>query len=398
MTMDKLSIADLDLRGRRLLLRVDFNVPLDGGRVADERRIVAALPTIRLALERGASVVLLSHLGRPKGRPEPQSSLAPIADCLRRHLGREVQFVTDCVGPAAEAAAFALVPGQVLLLENLRHHAGEEKPAAEPDFAERLSRLGDRYANDAFGTAHRAHTSMVALAERFERRAAGLLMAKELEYFGRALASPARPFWTILGGAKVSDKIALIENLLPRVDGLLVGGAMAYTFLVAQGVAVGGSRVEPERVELARTLLERAQAARVPLLLPVDHVCGKSLDAATERRVVDTSEIPAGWIGLDIGPRSVALFTDRILAAKTVIWNGPMGVFEWEPFAAGTWAVARACVESEALSIVGGGDSAAAAERSGLAERFDHVSTGGGASLELLEGRVLPGVAVLTDR
>jgi 3-phosphoglycerate kinase len=396
--MNKLSIEDLELRGKRVLMRVDFNVPLKDGRVANDQRIVAALPTIRYILEHGASLVLMSHLGRPKGEPDPAFSLAPAAACLGQHLGREVRFVSDCVGPEAERAAGELSPGDVLLLENLRFHPGEKKPEKEPDFPDRLARLGDCYVNDAFGTAHRAHASMVAVAERFDRRAAGFLMAKEIEFFGRALSSPERPFLTILGGAKVGDKIPLIENLLDKVDVLLVGGAMAYTFLASQGVAVGSSRVEAERLDLARELLGRATGAGVEMLLPVDHVCGRDFDEGTEPRVVDSREIPEGWMGLDIGPRTVEAFRGKIAVARTAIWNGPMGVFEWGAFSAGTMAIARACVESGALSIVGGGDSAAAAQQSGLAERFDHISTGGGASLELLEGKELPGLAALTDK
>jgi 3-phosphoglycerate kinase len=396
--MDKLSIEELELDGRRLLLRVDFNVPLKDSHVADDQRIVAALPTIRYALDHGASVVLMSHLGRPKGRVVPEFSLAPVAECLGGHLGRPVRFVPNCVGPEAEQAAAELVPGDVLLLENLRFHPGEQKPDQEPDFPDRLARLGDCYVNDAFGTAHRAHASMVAVARQFERRAAGYLMAKEIDYFGRALATPKRPFVTILGGAKVGDKIQMIENLLEKVDTLLVGGAMAYTFLKAGGVGVGSSRVEEDRLALARQILNRSASGGVEVLVPVDHVCGASFDESTERTVTDSCEIPEGWTGLDIGPRTVEAFGSKIAAARTVIWNGPMGVFEWGPFAEGTLAVARACVESGAVSIVGGGDSAAAAHKSGLADRFDHISTGGGASLELLEGKQLPGLAVLTDR
>jgi phosphoglycerate kinase len=395
--VNKLTIEQLDIEGRRVLMRVDFNVPLRDGVVTDERRIVAALPSIRHALGRGASVVLLSHLGRPKGQARPEFSLRPVAACLERRLERPVRFVEDCVGPLAEAACAALEPGGVLLLENLRFHAGEEKPDQEPGFDERLARLGERYVNDAFGTTHRAHASIVGLARRFERRAAGFLVAREIEYLERALAAPARPFVALLGGAKVGDKIGVVEHLLARLDGLLVGGAMAYTFLAAQGVGIGASRVEPDRLATARRVLDEAERRGVELRLPIDHVCGRELAEATESMVTAGAEIPAGWLGLDIGPATRAAFAERIAAARTVIWNGPLGVFEWPPFAAGTLALARACAESPALTIVGGGDSAAAAEAFGLAERFDHVSTGGGASLELLEGKELPGLAVLSD-
>jgi len=393
----KLSIADLELRGRKVLMRVDFNVPIREGRVDDDKRVVAALPTIRHALDHGASVILCSHLGRPKGQPRPEFSLRPVLACLEGHLGRSVAFAGDCVGPDAEREAQGLAAGDVLLLENLRFHAGEEKPGTEPGFAAALAALGNEYVNDAFGTAHRAHASMVAVAERFERRAAGFLMARELEFFGRILTNPERPFLALLGGAKVSDKILVLENLLGRIDALLVGGAMAYTFLAARGVSVGASRVEQERLELARKILADAQANDVDVLLPLDHVCGRELDAATEARTTEDESVPEGWIGLDIGPRTVSAYAERIATARTVLWNGPMGVFEWERFAEGTLGLARACADSEALTIVGGGDSASAARKSGLEDRFDHISTGGGASLELLEGKELPGVAALTD-
>jgi phosphoglycerate kinase len=397
--MEKLSVSDLELAGKRLFLRVDFNVPLKRGEVADDQRIRAALPTIRFALEAGASIVLASHLGRPSGGGrEPEYSLEPVARRLQELLGRPVGFVDDCIGAEAARRAAELKPGELLLLENLRFHAGEKKPDKQPEFATRLASLADCYVNDAFGTAHRAHASMVAVAGAFDRPAAGFLMAREIEYFAGALTDPRRPFVTILGGAKVSDKIQLIEHLLAKVDALLIGGAMAYTFLAARGVAVGASRVEHERLELARGLLQRATEVGVELCLPVDHLCGREFAADCERRSVDSAEIPEGWMGLDIGPRTIELYREKILNARTVVWNGPMGVFEWEPFSAGTFAVARAAVESEAVSIVGGGDSAAAAQLSGLADRFNHISTGGGASLELLEGRSLPGLAALADR
>ncbi len=395
--MAKLSISDVDLRGKRVLLRVDFNVPIRDGRVADDARIVAALPTIHYALEHGAAIVLLSHLGRPKGTVRPELSLAPVRDRLAERLGRDVAFVPDCVGPAAERAASALAPGDVLLLENLRFHPGEEKPDKEPGFAEALARLGDAYVNDAFGTAHRAHTSMVALALCFRERACGFLLQREIDYLGRVLAAPERPFLALLGGAKVSDKIPLIQSLLGRVDAIAVGGAMAYTLLAARGHRVGASRVEADRLELSRELDAEAQRQGVEIRLPCDHVCGREFALGTERCTVEGIDIPDGWMGLDIGRRTIAAFGERIRAARTIVWNGPMGVFEWPAFAEGTFAVARACAESGGLTIVGGGDSAAAAAAAGLTDRFSHVSTGGGASLEFLEGRELPGIAALSE-
>jgi 3-phosphoglycerate kinase len=396
--MNKLSIEDLDLRGKKVLMRVDFNVPIKEGRVDNDKRIVAALPSIRHALDQGAALILMSHLGRPKGEPDPAFSLKPVQDCLAEHLGIEVRFAEDCVGLAAEQAAAALKPGEVLLLENLRFHAGEKKPGAEPGFSDSLAKLGDCFVNDAFGTAHRAHSSMVGVAERFEKRAAGFLMMKELEYFSKALSSPGKPFLALLGGAKVSDKILVLDNLLERIDVMLIGGAMAYTFLRARGIPVGSSRVEEDKLDLAAGILAKAGQKDVDVLLPVDHLCGKEFAEGTESMVTDDEHIPDGWMGLDIGPKSITAYAERLRQAKTVIWNGPMGVFEWERFSAGTMEMARACAESDGVTIVGGGDSASAAKKSGLSECFSHISTGGGASLELLEGKVLPGVAALTDR
>jgi phosphoglycerate kinase len=395
--MKKLSIADLELAGSKVLMRVDFNVPIREGAVDNDKRVVAALPTIRHALDAGAAVILMSHLGRPEGQVKPEFSLRPVGDCLARHLGREVGFAEDCVGAAVESRVASMKPGDVLLLENLRFHPGEQKPETEPGFAESLARLGDVYVNDAFGTAHRAHASMVAVAGRFEKRAAGFLLVKELEYFSRALTDPARPLVAVLGGAKVGDKILVLRNLLDKVDRLLIGGAMAYTFLASQGVATGESRVEEDKLDVAAGILADAKKKNVDLLLPVDHVCGAAFEETAMPEVVRGAAIPAGWMGLDIGPETAAAYARAVAEAGTVIWNGPMGVFEWESFSAGTMGLARACAESSALTIVGGGDSASAAKKSGLADRLDHISTGGGASLELLEGKTLPGVAALSD-
>ena len=393
--MAKQTIRDVAWQGKRALVRVDFNVPLDGARIADDTRIRAALPTIEALREGGASVVLMSHLGRPKGRVDPRYSLAPVARHLSELLGTEVALLPDCVGPEVEAAVRRLRPGQVVTLENLRFHPEEE--ANDPAFARGLAALGDVYVNDAFGTAHRAHASTEGVAHLLPA-VAGLLMERELAALGRALGQAERPFVTILGGAKVSDKIGVIENLLAKVDALLIGGGMANTFLAAQGHPIGKSLAEPEKAELARDLLRRAADRNVTLALPVDVVVAPQMSAQAPRRTVGIDEVPADEAIFDIGPRTIARYRELLADPKTVVWNGPMGVFEVAPFAAGTRAIAEAVAGSGAFTVVGGGDSVAALEEAGLADRISHVSTGGGASLEFLEGRELPGVAALQDR
>ena len=389
------SLSSLALAGRRVLVRVDFNVPLADGAVADDTRIRAALPTIRAILDQpGSSVVLMSHLGRPKGKRRERLSLAPVAAHLSTLLGREVAMAPDCVGGAVERRAAALPAGGVLLLENLRFHAAEE--AGDAGFARQLAALGQAYVNDAFGAAHRAHASTATVAG-YLPAAAGLLMEREVASLGRLLAAPERPFVAIVGGAKVSSKVAVLEHLLPKVDTLLIGGGMAYTFLQAGGVAVGDSLVEPELRAAAAALVRRAEELGVALLLPVDHVAADAVAADARRTVTETAAIAAGAIGVDVGPRTVAAFGAAIAAAGTVLWNGPMGVFEVAPFAEGTFAVAQAVAACTGTTVVGGGDSVAAINAAGVAERITHVSTGGGASLELLEGRELPGVAALRE-
>jgi len=387
-TIDAL-LAD-GVRGRRVFLRADLNVPLKDGTVGDDTRIRATLPTLRRLLDAGARVLVASHLGRPKGKPDPKYSLAPVAARLGELLGRPVAFTPECVGPEAEAAAAKLRDGDALLLENLRFHAEEEKN--EPGFAAALARLADVYVNDAFGTAHRAHASTAGIVPLVARAAAGDLLRGELEQLRRVL-EPERPFLCLLGGAKVSDKLAVIEAMAQRADVVGVGGAMAYTFLRAQGKPVGKSLVEPERETDARRVLAAAQAAGHPLLLPVDHVVAQELAAGAPERVV--KEIPDGWLGVDIGPETAARFAAEAARARTIFWNGPMGVFEIDAFAKGTEAVARAVAASGAHSVVGGGDSLAAVNKLGLGARISHLSTGGGASLEFVEGRELPGVAAL---
>lgn len=393
------TIKDIDLSGKRVVVRVDFNVPIDNGRITDDTRICGALPTIRHLLGQGSSIVLLSHLGRPKGKVNPKYSLRPVAAELARLLDLPVTFVESCRGPEAEAAAAGLKPGGVALMENVRFEPGEETNDAE--LARALARLGDCYVNDAFGSAHRAHASTAGIADFLKPAVAGLLMERELEFLGEKTANPKRPFVVVLGGAKVSDKISVINRLLEKADAILIGGAMAYTFALAKGRKVGASMSEPDKVDVARSALSKAAERGVKFLLPVDNVITDKLDfaggAVGEIRVVPaTDDIPEGWRGVDIGPESAKAFSAEVAAAGTILWNGPMGVFEIEACSKGTFAVAKAVAgNSGAVSIIGGGDSVTAINQSGLADRVTFISTGGGASLEFLEGRELPGVAAL---
>jgi phosphoglycerate kinase len=396
--VNKRSVKDLDLKGRRVLMRVDFNVPIKNGEIKDDTRIRASLPTVQYALEHGARVVVLcSHLGRPKGKPAPEFSLKPVADRLSSLLGRPVAFADDSVGEPARTAVGAAPDGGVVLLENLRFHAEEEKN--DPAFAGQLAALADVYVNDAFGSAHRAHASTEGVVRHVKDSAAGLLMAAELDHLGRVLHQPDRPFVAILGGAKVSDKLEVIENLIPRVDALLIGGAMAYTFFQARGLPVGTSLVEAELVDAAREIEARAKARGLRLELPLDHVVAPKLEAGAPAETLDVGDAAIGTrMGLDIGPKTIATYRSVIAGAKTVIWNGPMGVFEIDAFAKGTMAVADAVASVQGTTVIGGGDSIAAVAKAGVTERITHVSTGGGASLEFLGGRELPGVAALPNR
>jgi phosphoglycerate kinase len=396
--MAKLSIRDLDLKDKRVFVRVDFNVPIKDGQIGDDTRIQASVPTIQYALERGATVVLASHLGRPKGKVNPAFSLRPLLPRLTELVGRTVEFADDCVGESAvQAVEAAQRAGHVVLLENLRFHPEEEKN--ETRFAAGLAALADLYVNDAFGAAHRAHASVEGITHHVAKAAAGLLMEKELQYLGHALESPARPFVAILGGAKVSDKIDVIENMLGKVDCLIIGGAMAYTFFKSRGVPIGRSLVEDEKLEAARAIEADAAARKVPLVLPADHVVTDRVAEGAAHEVLAVGDPAIGErLGVDIGPQTIGTYAALIAEAKTVVWNGPMGVFEIDAFAAGTNAVAQAVAAVNGTTIIGGGDSIAAVRKAGIADRITHISTGGGASLEFLGGRTLPGIAALTDK
>ena len=396
MSFNKKTIEDIDVSGKKVLVRCDFNVPLDENKnITDETRINAALPTIKYLLEHKAAVILCSHLGRPKGEFNMKYSLAPVAKRLSEKLGFEVKLAKDVIGPDAKKLAAEVKPGQAVLLENVRFHAEEEKN--DPAFARELASMADIYVSDAFGTVHRAHASTAGVAQ-YLPAVAGFLIGKELNFLGKAVTDPERPFVAILGGAKVKDKIGVITNLIEKVDTLLIGGGMAYTFMKATGGEIGNSLCDDERLSLALELLDKAKAKGVKLLLPVDNVCGKEFNNDTEQMVCESGKIPEGWEGLDIGPKTVELFSKEIKAARTVVWNGPMGVFEMPNFAKGTLANATAMAESDATTIIGGGDSAAAVTQMGLAGKMSHISTGGGASLEFLEGKTLPGVAALNDK
>ncbi len=394
--MNKKTVKDIEVAGKKVLVRVDFNVPLnDKKEVTDDKRIVAALPTIEYLVNQNAKVILCSHLGRPKGEFKPEFSLQPVALRLEKLIGKKVTFAADVIGESAQAAVNGMQDGDIVLLENVRFH--KEETANDPEFSKKLASFADIFVNDAFGTAHRAHASTVGVAS-YIPAVAGFLIGKELDVLGGALESPIRPFVAILGGAKVSDKIGVIDNLIKKVDAIIIGGGMAYTFLKAQGMEVGASLVDNERLELALDLIKKAKAKGVDMMLPVDSIVADKFDVNAKTDVVPSEHMPEGWLGLDIGPTTKMLYTDKIRTAKTIIWNGPMGVFEMAPFAEGTKAIAKAMADSEAVTIIGGGDSAAAVKQLGFADAMTHISTGGGASLEYLEGIELPGIVALQDK
>ena len=395
--MEKIGIDQLDLKTKRVLIRVDFNVPLNASlQITDDTRIRASLPTISYAIGQGAKVILLSHLGRPKGKVVPEMSLNPVASRLAELLGKSVKMAKDCIGEEVKAEIGRMREGEVLLLENCRFHQGDEEN--DEVFSRALAGLADLYVNDAFGTAHRAHASTVGVTRFLPVSAAGFLMQKEIQYLGKVVSNPDRPFIAILGGAKVSDKIGVIKNLMGKVDTLLIGGAMTYTFEKAQGLSTGSSLVEEEKVGLAKELLDQAASRKVRLLLPLDHVVAEAAEPGAKTQTVGRGEIPAGWKGLDVGPRTIEAYSREIQTAKTILWNGPLGVFEVEPFSRGTLAIAQAIASSSAVSVIGGGDSVAAVSQAKVADKISHISTGGGASLEFLEGIELPGIAALTDK
>jgi phosphoglycerate kinase len=394
--MAKKTVRDVDLKGKRVLCRVDFNVPLKGGKISDDTRIRESLPTLRYILEQpGTRLVLMSHLGRPKDKPEPEYSLKPVAQRLSELLGRPVAMADECVGEAVEAQASALAAGQVLLLENVRFHKAETENS--PEFAAKLARLGDIYVNDAFGSAHRAHASTEGVAHHLPA-VAGFLMEKEIKFLGGVFENPKKPFVAIIGGAKVSTKIAVLESLLPRVDSLIIGGGMAYTFLKAQGIAVGKSLVEEDFLQTAKSMLDKARQKEVKVLLPLDHVVGAEFKEDAKAEYVGGAAVPADRVGMDVGEKTLASYKGLIASAGTVVWNGPLGVFEFPQFAKGTLEVAKMVADCKGTTVVGGGDSVAAVQKFGLASKISHVSTGGGASLELLEGKPLPGIVALADR
>ena len=394
-SLNKKSIEDIDVAGKKVLARCDFNVPLKDGVITNDKRIVAALPTIKYLVDHKARLILCSHLGRPKGEFKPEFSLAPVAKRLSELLGQEVKMAKDVIGPDAKKLASELKDGEVMLLENVRYHAEETKN--DPAFAKELASMADIYVNDAFGACHRAHASTAGVAA-YLPAVCGYLMQKEINFIGGALANPKRPFVAILGGAKVSDKIGVITNLLDKVDTLVIGGGMAYTFMKAQGHSIGTSICEDDKLDLARQILADAEKKGVKLLLPIDNNAGDKFDENCNEQIVNSDDIPDGWMGMDIGPKSIELFCDAVKGAGTVIWNGPMGVFEFEKFAKGTLAVAKAVADSGAVSIIGGGDSVAAVTKLGFADKMSHISTGGGASLEFMEGKVLPGIDCLNDK
>lgn len=397
--MAKLTLRDVDLDGKTVLMRVDFNVPIKNGKISDDNRIRQSLESVNFVLDHNAKLILTSHLGRPGGEPDPEFSLKPVADHLQTLIKQKVHFASDCIGEEADKVISDAKYGEVVLLENVRFHAGEKKN--DPEFSQKLAKHAHLFVNDAFGSSHRAHSSVAGVTQYFQLSVSGFLLEKEIRYFEESVNRPVRPFTALLGGAKVSDKIGVIENLIGKVDSILIGGGMTYTFYKAKGLPIGSSLLEEDKVDLARSLITKAKEKGIDLLLPVDSVVAKEFKNDTEYKIVDADGIEDGWMALDIGPETVKLYSDRILESKTILWNGPMGVFEMENFAKGTFKIAKALAEATkngAISIIGGGDSASAIKNAGLEDQVSHVSTGGGASLEYLEGKELPGVAALVDQ